>query len=155
MTTRNPSLIGYLPNLTAAILIVTGLLKLAGIWNDIPLWDTVDPVFLISRRWVYAGAGIFELFTAVLILVTRDRVAVCIILFAPVLAFLLYRFGMHLVGSRDPCPCLGSIASWSEWLGEHASAISNILLYVLIICAVLAPLKFLTANRPQMRTPKN
>lgn len=102
---------------SALVLLLTGLSKLAGLWQARlgPLADPPDPVFpFLSASALAAVAALIELFCAALLWLGRHRLWATGVLAWWVATLLLYRLGLFFTGGywTGKCSCLGPVAHW-------------------------------------------
>jgi hypothetical protein len=101
-------------------LTATGAIKILSALLDTPILRTSDPLFpLLTIRQVLFVAAILETSIAYYIFVVRNLDwAPWLILWLAIVSG-LYRLGLHAVGFRGNCPCLGYIFDWipgfSKW----------------------------------------
>lgn len=98
----------------AAILGVTGLLKLVSLFGHARILTTPDPLLGIQTRFVLLVLGLVEVFLAVVLYRQRNiRQALWLAVWAG-FNFVMYRVFLTLSGGDVPCPCLGTVFGWMK-----------------------------------------
>jgi hypothetical protein len=124
----------------SVLLLATGISKLISITGSAQVLDRSDPIFtFLTARQMLLIAAIPEIGIAALAFF-RIGVTQSVLMWIGWLASLfgLYRFGLWLVGSKQPCKCLGGAL---EWLGLSDHVLRHItlgaFLYLLLGAYVL------------------
>jgi hypothetical protein len=116
----------------AALLMLTGLLKLVTVVQRSAYLDLADPLFeftgVLSVRSTLLLAGMMEVVVAVFLLGQRQPfVRLAAIAWMSTL-FVLYRVGLWAIGFHGPCRCLGGAADWLGIGPEYVNTLSLVTL---------------------------
>lgn len=118
--------------IAVVVLAVTAVLKLIGVFQTIPLWETNEPLFDVPFRPFLVAVALGELLVAILILRTSDFLTKGILLAIPCLGFIGYRIANWLSGIAAPCSCLGVPDAWWPWLATNQQIVSATMLFLLV-----------------------
>jgi hypothetical protein len=113
--------VNFFLKMAAWILFATGAAKVASAFGHTLILTETDPLLHFSYRQLLLILGIVETALAVYLYLGRNSWNRTISLLLLSGNFLLYRFGLLLIGGGPSCPCLGSMA---EWLGLSADFVS-------------------------------
>lgn len=116
----------------AAILAITGLVKLRGVSGPSRVFAAVDPVTGLSFGRLLLAVGLVELAIAGVCLFGRSREMALWLVAWLATSFLAYRLGLWWMGGGATCPCLGDTSALhiSPWLADN---IAKVLLAYLLI----------------------
>ncbi len=118
------------------ILLASGALKLVGSLLGHPVLDAPDPLFpWITRRFLAAGTGLFEIAVAVLLRPPALPARRWFLVSWITSIFLAYRLGLWIVGYQGLCPCLGT--TLDQWTGSALAEdrlAHGLFLYLLVGC---------------------
>jgi hypothetical protein len=136
---------------SGAILLVTGLAKVASAFGNAKFLDLPDPVMGIPFRYFLPVVGIVELFVGVICLFgSRPKLCMGLVLWLA-MDFVGYRAGAWLVGWEGACPCMGSLTDVLHLSTQTADLIMRgVLAYLLAgCCAWFLPLinKWINSRR--------
>jgi hypothetical protein len=116
--------------------VVLGLIALSKAFSlaqPIPLFEELDPIFTIKKRYLYLTAILLELLVAGFIALCEDFRARGFVLSGLCGAILLYRLGLKVSGYGDGCRCLGRLLDWFPLVEKHESWIAfGVLLFLLL-----------------------
>ena len=117
------------------VLFVLASAKVASSVQDTPLLATPDPLFgFLSVRQLTVIAALTEYGLA---LVLRRSSSGLIFKNANIAwlstAFAAYRAGLHFIGYRGSCKCLGEIAGWLDLSDQAASRVTYGLFFLLLV----------------------
>lgn len=119
---------------TAALLLLTAIAKLGGLFIDGAEQVHLDPVFQVNSSIVYLAVAVVELIVgAVLVVCHGSRLKNALILWLA-LVFILYRVGHWWSASARPCPCGGALNSFG-WIS--ADALSRFALSFMLVGALV------------------
>jgi methylamine utilization protein MauE len=110
--------------LLAALLAITGLLKVAAGLQSIPLMAQIDPLLGMPHRYVALGVGAGELAAAAYLLTGRSLMIKLGSLVWLAASFSTYRLAAWAAHIPEPCGCLGSGYGWWPWLDAHQSGLA-------------------------------
>lgn len=134
---RIPSLYFYS---SGFLLLLTGLLKLISVQDDVAYLKEPDPLFyFLSIRQILTVSSVLEIGIGMLLFVTTN----CWIkVFAAIwfsILVLTYRIGLYVIGYNGPCQCLGGAGQWLH-LSRHTIDVimKSILAYLLVGSLALA-----------------
>lgn len=117
----------------AAMLLITSLAKLFNGFGNARILDLPDPVFLLSYKYVLWIVGAVELAISLICILGR-RIALQSALVAwLVTCFLIYRFGLLLVGQTKLCPCLGNLTDALHVTPQTAGVVMQLVLAYLFL----------------------
>lgn len=96
----------------AALLLVVGSSKVLEALKEIPLLQLKDPVFdFVTRRQLLCLTGLVEIVAALIVVLNASSTVKSVLLVYLSSNFMLYRLFALLVGSGEPCHCLGVLTS--------------------------------------------
>ncbi|HET7625125.1 MAG TPA: hypothetical protein VFM25_07660, partial [Verrucomicrobiae bacterium] len=104
------------------ILCFTVIAKIFSLLHPTALLLEPDPVFGIPIKYMVFAASVTEILLVVFLWCARDlsNSAWAVIWFS--LAIIGYRILAHSSG-HSYCPCLGDVADWWPWLGQHENQV--------------------------------
>jgi hypothetical protein len=113
--------------LSAAILGVTGALKLvAAIAGSGPVFESPDPLLLLSGRTLLIAAGVAEFAVVILLLATSvNPIWRSAGLLSLANTFLTYKGARLLLGIKQPCPCFGFLSDPLPVSGEFMESLTT------------------------------
>src|ERR1051325_10451087 len=93
---------------------ITGMAKLGSLLhlNTIPVLHQNNPIFGLKNWLVMAAAGSLELTAVSLLLMRISLRDKFYLVFWLGMVLLLYRWGLHFVGFRGYCGCLGTVTNY-------------------------------------------
>jgi len=116
----------------AAILLLTGIIKIFSVTSPTAGMSHVDPVFGIRYQLLMAVLGLLELITVpILLYAMKMRRALEFVLFLGA-AFSLYHLVWWITGSPGLCPCLGNLFKMSKWMQDQQNVlVASLICYFL------------------------
>jgi len=90
-----------------ALLLITALAKLVSANGSVRILQASDPVLFLSFRHVFFVVGSIELVVAFVCFFSNHMGLQAGLVAWLATSFLLYRFGLLLVGYQKPCSCAG------------------------------------------------
>ena len=104
------------------ILAFTALCKLLGLMWPSKLWMVRDELIHVPIFFLVATASIVEIVLCYFILTRKAQVGLYCAVFGFSATILGYRL-MAYMNEVKRCPCLGNVADWWPWLGQHEGPI--------------------------------
>ena len=92
-----------------SILAATGFLKLASAAGSSPVLLNHDPLLMLNYRTLMVSIGVAEIGVALNMVLGRDTGKAFLSVIWLSGGFLCYQFGLFMLGSKEPCPCLGTL----------------------------------------------
>lgn len=118
---------------SGTVLIIVAAAKIVSSSGSVRILENLDPVFAIPFRDVFIIVGGLELIVAAVCFFGR-RVGLQAGLVALLATnFLIYRFGLVLVGYHKPCSCLGNLTDALHIPPQTADMAMKIILAYLLI----------------------
>jgi hypothetical protein len=126
-------LISFFVYSAGVLLAITAIAKLIGSEGSARILQNSDPILAISFRHIFWIVGTLELSVA-LVCFFGKRVGLKAYLVAWLATgFLVYRFGLMLVGYHKPCSCLGNLTDALHIPPPMADTAMKIILAYLLI----------------------
>jgi hypothetical protein len=127
----------------AAILIITGLIKVLSLFGSAGMLAVRDPVFGISFGILMPLVGLTEIAVGTLVLFCRNGLVASGLILWISIEFVAYRFFSAELRPGSYCPCLGSLGEFlglSQAQATHAALLICIILLILGLLALGASL---------------
>ena len=127
----------------AAILIITGLIKVLSLFGSAGMLAVRDPVFGISFGILMPLVGVTEIAVGTLVLFCRNGLVASGLILWISIEFVAYRFFSAELRPGGYCPCLGSLGEFlglSQAQATHAALLICIILLILGLLALGASL---------------
>jgi hypothetical protein len=118
---------------SGVLLILTAVAKLISSFGTARILYSVDPIFLISFGRIFQVTAVVELGVATICFLNKNRILQTGLIALLASNFLLYRFGLHWVGYRGLCPCLGNLTDALLIPPQTVDTIMKIILAYLLI----------------------
>jgi hypothetical protein len=115
------------------LLALTAVAKLISSFGTARILYNVDPIFLISFGRIFQVTAVVELGVAAICFLNKNRKVQSGLIALLASSFLLYRFGLHWVGYRSLCPCLGNLTDALPISPQTVDTIMKIILAYLLI----------------------
>ncbi|GEM_PF-1363443 len=114
---------------------VFGVLKVIGVFQNAPVLNQIDLLTGISNRHLFLIVGVIEMGSVGVIWCINGTLPRLIWLLSISSGFLLYHFGTWVFEFPEPCPCLGALITWSNFVQSHSRSISLVFASAVFISA--------------------
>lgn len=132
--------------LSGFLLLVFGGIKVVSATGGSKILETLDPVFPVTRRFIFVASGTMEIVGGLIILCKSTPITQIVTVGVFGLAFAAYRSGLALLGDGQPCPCLGSAYQWLGISQDTANLLGTIAFSFILASGLFGA--FCTWNMP-------